>query len=96
VSALLELAHVAVRLGGREVFGDVSLAVGPGEVVGLVGRNGAGKTTVVRAASGVVPALRGEVRIAGRELRAWSRRELAQRVAVKYNLSPLTVDDGRD
>jgi iron complex transport system ATP-binding protein len=79
---LLELTDVAVRLGEREVLDGVSLAVGAGEVVGLVGRNGAGKTTVVRAASGIVSARRGAVRVAGRELAAWSRRELARRVAV--------------
>lgn len=82
MSALLELTDVAVRLGEREVLDGVSLAVGAGEVVGLVGRNGAGKTTVVRAASGIVSARRGAVRVAGRELAAWSRRELARRVAV--------------
>jgi iron complex transport system ATP-binding protein len=82
VSALLELADVAVRLGGREVLDGVSLEVRPGEMVGLVGRNSAGKTTVVRVASGVWAPRRGGVRLAGRELSAWSRRELARRVAV--------------
>ena len=85
MSALLELTDVAVRLGEREVLDGVSLAVGAGEVVGLVGRNGAGKTTVVRAASGIVLARHREERglaVAGRELAAWSRRELARRVAV--------------
>jgi iron complex transport system ATP-binding protein len=82
VTALLELADVAVRLGGREVLLGVSLEVRPGEVVALVGRNGAGKTTVVRVASGVWVPRRGRVSLGGRDLSAWSRRELARRVAV--------------
>jgi len=82
VTALLELEDVAFRLGGREVLEGVSLEVRPGEVVALVGRNGAGKTTVVRVASGVWAPRRGRVRLGGRELSAWSRRELARRVAV--------------
>jgi iron complex transport system ATP-binding protein len=82
VTALLELADVAVRLGGREVLLGVSLEVRPGEVVALVGRNGAGKTTVGRVASGVWVPRRGRVSLGGRDLSAWSRRELARRVAV--------------
>ena len=82
MSALLELTDVAVCLGGREVLDGVSLEVRPGEMLGLVGRNGAGKTTVVRVASGVWAPRRGGVSLGGRDLSAWSRRELARRVAV--------------
>lgn len=82
MTALLELTDVAFRLGDREVLEGVSLEVRPGEVVALVGRNGAGKTTVVRVASGVWTPRRGRVSLGGREISAWSRRELARRVAV--------------
>lgn len=82
MSALLSLSEVGVRLGGREVLRGVSLEVRPGELVGLVGRNGAGKTTLVRVASGVWAPERGRVVLAGREISAWPRRELARRVAV--------------
>src|SRR5437899_9981184 len=47
---------------------DLSFAVRPGEVLGLVGPNGAGKTTTLRCLSGILPATRGTVRIAGENL----------------------------
>ena len=47
---------------------DLSFRVQPGEVMGLVGPNGAGKTTTLRCLSGIIPATRGHVRIAGEDL----------------------------
>ena len=47
---------------------DLSFVARPGEVLGLVGPNGAGKTTTLRCLSGIIPATRGTVRIAGENL----------------------------
>ncbi|HXK24934.1 MAG TPA: ABC transporter ATP-binding protein [Myxococcota bacterium] len=73
---------VALRIGGRELLRGVSLALAPGEIVALVGRNGAGKTTLFRVASRILQPDRGEVRLAGRTLTSFSRRELARELAV--------------
>src|SRR5438876_9724678 len=59
---------------------ELSFTVRPGEVLGLVGSNGAGKTTTLRCLSGIIPATRGTVRIAGEELAAnplGAKRQLA-------------------
>ena len=53
-----------------------------GEIVGVAGPNGAGKARLLRVASRVLAASEGSVRVQGRALDAWSRREFAQRVAV--------------
>jgi ABC-2 type transport system ATP-binding protein len=47
---------------------ELSFLVRPGEVMGLVGPNGAGKTTTLRCLSGIIPATRGIIRIAGEDL----------------------------
>jgi ABC-2 type transport system ATP-binding protein len=47
---------------------ELSFVVHPGEVTGLVGPNGAGKTTTLRCLSGIIPATRGTIRIAGEDL----------------------------
>ena len=48
--------------GPAHILFDVGLRVGPGEVVALLGRNGAGKSTTFRSIAGLVPARRGRVR----------------------------------
>jgi ABC-type multidrug transport system ATPase subunit len=52
--ALLALDAVTVRLGGRPVLSDISVAVAPGEIVGVTGPNGAGKTTLLRLAANLL------------------------------------------
>jgi iron complex transport system ATP-binding protein len=82
MSEALAWQDVAVRLGGRDVLRGVDLAVHAGEVLGLVGPNGAGKTTLLRVATRVLASERGAVRVAGRPLASFSRRELARQLAV--------------
>ncbi|MFP8873244.1 MAG: ABC transporter ATP-binding protein, partial [Myxococcota bacterium] len=78
----LSLESIHVSLGGQPVLRGVDLDVQPGEVVGLIGSNGAGKTTLVRVASGVLNPDAGSVALMGRSLSSYSRRELAQQIAV--------------
>ncbi|MEY2426195.1 MAG: hypothetical protein QOI61_1767, partial [Actinomycetota bacterium] len=65
--ALLEANHVTVKYGGVTALDDVSLEVRSGEVVGLIGANGAGKSTFFNAASGFAPTT-GSIRFRGIEL----------------------------
>jgi sulfate-transporting ATPase len=63
----LEVEHLFVSYGDNVVVRDLSLEVRPGEVVALLGRNGAGKTSTLRAIAGATPA-QGVVRLEGRQL----------------------------
>ncbi|MGH8184888.1 MAG: ABC transporter ATP-binding protein [Rhodanobacteraceae bacterium] len=64
--ALLELDHVSRRLSGRQVLQDVSFSLQRGDVLGLLGVNGAGKSTALSIVAGVLAPDSGGVRIEGR------------------------------
>lgn len=61
---LLELRDLSVSYGPVQAVSGVSLAVARGEIVALIGANGAGKTTILKAVSGLVP-FRGEMLFQG-------------------------------
>src|ERR1700716_3926270 len=69
-SPLLEVSNVETCYGLSQVLFGVSLAIAPGEMVTLMGRNGMGKTTTVRSIMGLTPASVGAIRFDGRDIRA--------------------------
>jgi branched-chain amino acid transport system ATP-binding protein len=66
---LLELTGIDTCYGRSQVLFGLSLAVAPGEMVTLMGRNGMGKTTTVRSIMSLTPAIAGSIRFAGQEIR---------------------------
>ena len=67
MTALLECRDLTVGYE-RPVLSHVDLAVEPGEIVALLGGSGSGKTTLLRTVTGLMPPLRGEVRLFGRSV----------------------------
>src|SRR5262245_11826620 len=76
--ALLEVSNVETCYGLSQVLFGISLAVAPGEMVTLMGRNGMGKTTTVRSIMGLTPAMRGSIRFDGREIRELAAYQVAK------------------
>ncbi|MDT0345259.1 metal ABC transporter ATP-binding protein [Streptomyces litchfieldiae] len=73
---VISLTGVTAELGGRPVLRGIDFDVRPGEVVALLGANGSGKSTAVRATVGQVPVTGGELRLFGtpvRRFRDWAR-----------------------
>jgi len=68
---VLEIADLHTYYGESHVLQGVSLAVGPGEVVTILGRNGMGKTTLIRSIIGFTPPRRGTVRFKGADITRW-------------------------
>ncbi len=80
MSPLLE-ARVGYEVSGRALVEDVALEVPAGESLAIVGPNGAGKTTLVRLLAGLLEPTSGAVRLEGRSLGEYPRRQLARRLA---------------
>ncbi|HVT60133.1 MAG TPA: ABC transporter ATP-binding protein [Thermoanaerobaculia bacterium] len=83
--------------GGRTVLGPLDLDLRRGECLAVVGPNGAGKTTLLRLLTGLLRPSAGAVSLAGRPLAAFTRRELARRIAyvpqIRPARVPLTVEE---
>lgn len=74
--AALELDRVSVRYGQVEALTDVSITIAAGERVAVVGRSGAGKSTIARLACGLTSPAGGRVTTLGVEMSALKRKEL--------------------
>src|SRR3954466_13908299 len=76
---MLTVENLAAGYGPAQVLFDVSFAVGAGEVVTLLGRNGMGKTTTIRTLMGLLPARGGGAEFEGEELLGRPSYRIAQR-----------------
>jgi len=86
----VEFAYPGVRGAGplRFRLGALTFDIAAGEILGVVGPNSAGKTTLIRLLSKVVAPLRGEIRLRGQPLAGLSRAEVARDVAVVPQMTP--------
>ena len=70
MSALLEVENLELAYGPIAVCRDISLRLDRGEIIALIGANGAGKSTTLRAIAGVLPPRRGTIKFAGHDVTA--------------------------
>ena len=75
---LLQVGKIETCYGLSQVLFGISFAISAGEMVTLMGRNGMGKTTIVRSIMGLTPAIAGSVRFAGEEIRGLPAYRVAQ------------------
>jgi len=80
---VIELAEVSFAYGaGRFRLENVSVALAPGEILGVIGPNASGKTTLVRLVSGLLAPARGQVRLEGTDLAGLRPPAIARAIAV--------------
>jgi len=78
----IEVQNISLGYFHKEVVKDVSFEVLPGEMVGLIGPNGCGKSTIIRALTRIISPYRGRILLNGKDIVGISRRELARMLGV--------------
>ncbi len=78
----IEMQNVALAYGHKVVVKDLTFQVMPGEIVGLIGPNGCGKSTIIKAISHVIPLYSGKILLDGQDVTKLPRRDLARLLAV--------------
>jgi branched-chain amino acid transport system ATP-binding protein len=75
---MLDVSDITAGYGRTMIVRDVSIAIAPGEIVAIVGRNGVGKTTLMKAIIGLLPLARGTIAFAGANISAMPANERAR------------------
>lgn len=95
ISPAIEAEGLTVTRQGATVISDATFTIDRGDYVGMVGPNGGGKTTLLQALLGVLPAADGDIRLFGRDIAAfsaWERIAYVAQDAINFDASfPLTV-----
>jgi iron complex transport system ATP-binding protein len=93
---ILEMQNLTCAYNGRPVLEDLCLEAHPGQVLALIGPNGVGKSTLLRAMARLLVPRRGRVLLAGRDLWRSAARDIARQVALAAQVSgaqwPVTVE----
>lgn len=80
--AMLKIRNININYGDTQILRDVSFTLQKGEIVAILGANGAGKTTLLRALNYSLTIASGEVLLDAKFIGDYSRREIAQQIAV--------------
>ena len=94
---MLEARNISINYDERQAIAGASLIVQPGRLIAIIGANGAGKSSLLRALNGSVAATSGQVLLDDRAIASHSRRAVARRIAVIAQEAelrfPVTVTD---
>ncbi|MDN6552784.1 MAG: ABC transporter ATP-binding protein [Corynebacterium flavescens] len=91
-TALLQANNLHWSINGRDIVNDVSISVAPGTMLGIVGPNGSGKTSLLRMLAGLNSPSSGEVQISGSALSSLRRKEIARRLAYVEQIAHTEMD----
>ena len=84
----IKLEGCDLQIGYEKVISSGSFSIGDGNLIGLVGNNGVGKTTLLRTISGFIKPISGEVLVAGISLMSYKKAELSRIISVVTTTNP--------
>ncbi|QUS38258.1 type I secretion system permease/ATPase [Tardiphaga alba] len=92
----VDKATVAAPASGQIILSDISFELEAGQALGIIGPSAGGKTTMVRALTGIWPVLRGSVRLDGADLSQWREDEIGQHIGYlpqEVSLMDATIEE---
>jgi iron complex transport system ATP-binding protein len=84
MSVAIKTENLGFSYGRQAILKDICFEVNPGEFIGIAGPNGAGKSTLIKLMCGLLKAERGGIEIYSRNIRRYSEKELARKMAVVH------------
>ena len=78
----IEVAHLCVSIAGKNILQDLTISFAEGKRTVIIGPNGVGKSTLLRTLDGIQRPAAGRVLLDGEEIRKFSRKKLARRLAI--------------
>lgn len=94
---ILKAEHITIKLSDKLIIKDLSLDIPRGKVTSIIGPNGCGKSTTLKALSRIIPCSKGKVTFDEQDIRKFSHKEFAQRLAIltqsPQSPADLTVSD---
>ncbi len=87
----IETRNLSVCYNGTPVLKDISISIDQGEFVSILGPNGSGKTTFIKALTGIIKDIKGEVMLFGKPVTSYRRREFARFVSFLPQDPPVTL-----
>jgi len=81
-TAQLECINLQLKIGDRVLYNELNININAGDSWAILGLNGTGKTTLLHTLAGILPAGAGEIKVSGKDIRHWTRHELAQQIGL--------------
>jgi iron complex transport system ATP-binding protein len=96
MNTILETKNLSIGYE-KPLYSDINLSINTGELIGIIGKNGTGKSTFLKSIMQIIPSITGEILIENQNLKSINNKELSQKIAVvlteKIPISQYTVYD---
>ena len=90
--AVLEATHIDIAINKKTIIHDLSLAIPEGKITAIIGPNGCGKSTTLKAIARILPCAKGSISFLGKDIHRLSHREFARCLAI-LTQSPVAPTD---
>ena len=88
----ITIKHLVVERGGKTILHDMTASLKKGKITAIVGPNGCGKSTFLKAVNSMIPVSAGSIEVSGRDVRSFSRKALSREIAFLTQTHDLPQD----